>query len=525
MVHQLPFYLALVIGILLLIMLATRIKIAYPIVLVLGGLLVSFIPGIPHVEIDPELIFVIFLPPLLYEAAWDTSWKELWRFRRIISSFAFLIVLLTSCVVAWVASSMIPGFTLALGFLLGGIVSPPDAVSASAIMQNVKVNRHFEAIVEGESLLNDASSLIVFRFALIAVDTGRFIFQEAALNFCWVITAGLAVGLAIAYIFYWMHRLLPTDSNMDIIMTLVAPYAMYIGAESIHVSGVLAVVAGGLFLSSRSHVIFNNQSRIQGYSVWSALGFLMNGLVFMLIGLQLPTIVENLGNTGLWKAIQYGSLITLVLVVGRILSAFGASLFTRFSRRYGLIPPSSQAPNWRVSFVFGWAGMRGVVSLAAAMSIPPLLSSGMPFPQRNLILVITFVVILLTLVIQGLTLPWFIRKLKVSDTESLTREEEALEKSIQRQLADQSLVYLRQNCSAEFQAHPSVKQLVHRWEHAQLMLDDQLLSNEYKHNYLLLLEEQRKWLREWNKDFETDEKIIRRFLMRIDLEEAKMKFS
>ncbi len=525
MAHQLPFYLALVVGILLLIMLAKRIKVAYPIVLVLGGLLVSFIPYIPSVVIDPELIFVLFLPPLLYEAAWYTSWKALWRFRRIISSFAFLIVILTSLVVAWVASGLIPGFTLALGFLLGGIVSPPDAVSASAILQHVKVGKHFRAIVEGESLLNDASSLIVFRFALVAVGTGRFVFHEAALNFFWVILAGLAVGILIAYAFYWMHRLLPTDANMDIVLTLVAPYAMYIGAEAIHVSGVLAVVAGGLFLSARSHVIFNNQTRIQGHGVWSALGFVLNGLVFMLIGLQLPSIVANLGDTSLWEAIQYGLLITAVLVVVRILSAFGASIITRVSRRLRLIPATSQSPNWRVSLVFGWAGMRGVVSLAAALAIPPMLGNGEPFPQRNLILFITFVVILLTLVIQGLTLPWLIRKMKIADTDSLTRVEEELDKRIQRQLAERSLQYLQQHCSAEVRSHPSIQHLASRWEHAQLMLEDESLNHKFRHAYLKLLNQQRHWLREWNRDLETDEEIIRKYLMRIDLEEAKMKLS
>ncbi len=525
MAHQLPFYLALVVGILLLIMFAQRIRVAYPIVLVLGGLLLSFIPALPNVVIDSELIFVIFLPPLLYDAAWGTSWKELWRFRRIISSFAFLIVILTSVVVAWVASGLIPGFTLALGFLLGGIVSPPDAVSASAILKHVKVSRHFRAIIEGESLLNDASSLIVFRFALVAIGTGRFVFQEAALNFVWVIMMGLAVGVAIAYVFYWMHRLLPTDANMDIVLTLVAPYAMYIGAESIHVSGVLAVVSGGLFLSARRHLIFNNQTRIQGYGVWSAFGFILNGLVFMFIGLQLPVIVNNLGDTSLSEAIGYGVLVTVVLTIGRILSGFGAALITHFARRVRLIPATSTAPNWRVSLVFGWAGMRGVVSLAAALSIPPLLSNGEAFPQRNLILFITFVVILLTLIVQGLTLPWLIRRLKITDTDSLSRAEEELDRRIQHQLAERSLQYLREHCSLELQAHPSILFLAGRWEHAQQLLEDDTLNSQYKQLYIHLLDEQRKWLREWNKDFETDEEIIRKYLMRIDLEEAKLKFS
>lgn len=522
MIHELPIYLLLIVSILLLIMLAKKVQIAYPIVLVLGGLLICFVPGIPFIEINPELIFVIFLPPLLYEAAWHTSWKEFWRFRRIISSFAFIIVILTSCVVALVADAFIPGFTLALGFLLGGIVSPPDAVSASAIMQNVKVNKSFRAIIEGESLLNDASSLVVFRFALIAVGTGRFVFHEAALNFCWVIFAGVVIGLAVAFLFYWMHRLLPTDSNMDIVLTLVAPYAMYIAAESIHVSGVLAVVSGGLFLSDRAHIILSNQSRIQNTGVWAALGFILNGLVFMLIGLELPVVVGDLGDVSLSQAIGYGFLITGVLIVGRILSAFGAGIFTEFARKYfGLRSP---APGWRVSLVFGWAGMRGVVSLAAALSIPPYFADGTAFPQRNLILFITFVVILLTLVIQGLTLPWLIKKLRITDP-NIHEVEDAHDKEIQYRLAQKSLEYLEENFPEALQSHPHLKQLSNKWKQMHKILEDETMTSDYKTAYFKLLDEQRAWLREWNKDFEMEEEIIRKHLMRIDLEEAKMRLS
>ena len=522
MIHELPIYLLLIVSILLLIMLAKQIRVAYPIVLVLGGLAVSFIPALPKIEINPELIFVIFLPPLLYEAAWYTSWKEFWRFRRIISSFAFLIVILTSCLVAWVSASWIPGFTLALGFLLGGIVSPPDAVSASAIMQNVKVNKNFRAIIEGESLLNDASSLVVFRFALIAVTTGQFVLQKACTNFCWVIVAGIGIGLAVAYVFYWLHRLLPTDANMDIVLTLVAPYAMYIAAESIHVSGVLAVVSGGLFLSDRAHIILSNQSRIQGYGVWAALGFVLNGLVFMLIGLQLPNVVAHLGSISLSEAIGYGVLITGVLVVGRILSAFGSIWVTQFSIRYfGL---KSVAPNWRVALVFGWAGMRGVVSLAAALSIPPFLESGEAFPQRNLILFITFVVILLTLVIQGLSLSWLIKKLKITEP-NLHEIEDGHDRDIQHRLAEKSLQYLQENFPQELQSHPYLKQLANKWKHMHQILEDEVMTAEYKNAYFKMLDAQREWLREWNKEFEMEDGIIRKHLMRIDLEEAKMRLS
>src|SRR6185437_3497947 len=194
MLVQFAQYIALILVIVLLVILAQKLKVAYPIVLVLGGLVLSLIPGMPNISIQPEMIFVIFLPPLLYEAAWYTSWKELWRWRRIIGSFAFLIVIVTSLVVAWVASSVIPGFTLALGFLLGGIVSPPDAVSATSVMHLVRAPKRITHILEGESLLNDASSLIIFRFALAAVDTGRFVVHEAIGSFLLVIVFGIGIG-------------------------------------------------------------------------------------------------------------------------------------------------------------------------------------------------------------------------------------------------------------------------------------------------------------------------------------------
>jgi len=263
MLHTFIIYITLILVILLLVMLAEKLRIAYPIVLVLGGLVLSFFDGSHVISINPDLIFIIFLPPLLYEAAWNTSWKKLWYWRRVIASFAFLIVLVTSLVVAVISSAVLPGFTLALGFLLGGIVSPPDAVSATSVLKYVPVSKALSAIVEGESLLNDASSLIVFRFALIAVDTGRFVFHEAALSFVLVIVMGTLIGLGVALIYYAIYKWLPTSTNMDIVLSLTAPYVMYIAAESFHFSGVLAVVSGGLFLSLKSHLFLSQRSRLR----------------------------------------------------------------------------------------------------------------------------------------------------------------------------------------------------------------------------------------------------------------------
>jgi len=305
----------------------------------------------------------------------------------VITSFAFPIVIITSCVIAFVSSMIIPGFTLALGFLLGGIISPPDAVSATTIMRQVKVPKSLLSIIEGESLLNDASSLIVFRFALAAVITGQFHFQQAAISFVLVIVMGTLIGLFVGYVFYGIHRWLPTTPSIEIVLSLLTPYCMYYAAEYFHFSGVLAVVSGGLLLSGKRQSMMTYRSRIEGVNVWTNIVFVLNGLVFFLIGLQLPSITQQLEDISLGRAIVYGLTISLVLIITRMLCTFGASLFTRFVSRF--ITVADPNPGFKGPIVLGWSGMRGVVSLAAALSIPLLIAEGQPFPYRNFILFIT----------------------------------------------------------------------------------------------------------------------------------------
>src|SRR6478736_2510074 len=439
-------YVYLILIIIGLVMISNKLRLAYPIVLVLGGLALSLTTAFSHITIDPELIFFIFLPPLLYDAAWQTSWKEFWKWRRVIMSFAFPIVILTSCVVAFSAYELIPGFTLALGFLLGGIVSPPDAISATAIMRQVKVPKILVSVIEGESLLNDAASLIVFRFALVAVITGQFHFAQAAGSFFLVIIMGTLIGIATGYIFYGIYRWLPTTPSIEIVLSFLAPYCTYYFAERFHFSGVLAVVTGGLLLSSKRQQMLTYQGRVQGTNVWSTIGFVLNGVVFLLIGLQLPSITRQVEDVSLGQAIGYGLAISFVLLIARLLSTLGAALFTRFMSHF--ITVQERNPGWRIPIIFGWAGMRGVVSLAAALSIPVLLSNGQPFPFRNLILFITFVVILVTLVVQGLTLPWIIRKLHPTGYNELLPDFEQ-EIIIQKKIAKYSLQFLEEKYSEE----------------------------------------------------------------------------
>ena len=522
-------YVYLILIILALVMLANKMRLAYPIVLVMGGLLLSFTSSFSKLTIEPDLVFLIFLPPLLYEAAWATSWKEFWKWRRVITSFAFPIVIITSCVIAFVSSRLIPGFTLALGFLLGGIISPPDAISATTIMRQVKVPKSLVAIIEGESLLNDASSLIIFRFALAAVITGQFSFHQAAFNFFLVVAMGILIGLFVGIIFYAITRWLPTTPSIENVLTFVTPYCMYYFAEHFHFSGVLAVVSGGLLLSNMRQSMLSYRSRLEAVNVWSNLVFVLNGLVFLLIGLQLPSIVQQLGDTSVPRAIGYGLAISLILILTRLLCTFGAAIFTRVMSRF--ITVADPNPGWKAPLIAGWAGMRGVVSLAAALSIPLLIAEGQPFPFRNLILFIAFIVILVTLVIQGLTLPWVVRKVDLEDHFSIIPEAKQ-EIIIQKKIAQTSLHLLEQKFGKDPVQNKHINNLILKLQtdidFFQSDIDGDRESHgnalgDYQLVYLELLEAQRKMLNAMNQREEFDEDLIRKYLALIDVEEFRMR--
>lgn len=400
----------LILSISLLVLLARKLRIAYPIFLVLAGLALGFLPGIPNMRINPDLVFLVILPPILFDAAQNSSWRAMWRWRRIILVMAIGFVLFTATAVAFVACWLIPGFTLAEGFLLGAIISPPDAAAATAVLQYVRLPKGLVSILEGESLLNDATSLTVYRFALAAILTSNFSWGNAIGGFVLVSLSGIAIGLVFGLIFYAIYHWLPTSSNLDFALSLVLPYLIYLAAESVHSSGVLAVVAGGLFIAYQNHSIFSHSSRLKANAIWPAIVFILNAVIFFLIGLQLPDISRMIKAVSLGHSVVIALVITLTVIVVRMLSAYTSSVFTRFISRY--ITVAQNRPGWRNPTIIGWTGMRGVVSLASAIAIPLMMPSGRAFPHRDILLFITFVVIIVTLVGQGLMLPWLVHKVK-----------------------------------------------------------------------------------------------------------------
>lgn len=521
----LPFLLAMIAAIVLLNMWAAKLKVAYPILLVVGGLLISFIPGLPVVKIDPDLIFFIFLPPLLFEASWSISFKEMKKWWRIIGSFAFLVVFFTALSVALVTNYFIPGFTIALGFLLGGIVSPPDAVSTGAITRFVKIPRSTSAILEGESLLNDASSLIIFRFALVAVGTGQFVWHQAATSFLWMVIGGVGIGLLLAWLFVQAHKRLPTDAPSDIALTIIEPYFMYWIAEQVHSSGVLAVVSGGLYMSAKRLIFLNSASRIRGYSVWESFVFILNGIVFLIIGLELPEIVEGLHAKGipLKTAIGYGVLVTAVLIIARMISSYAALIATLIFRPNVTPHAASRRRRWMMPLLLGWTGMRGVVSLAAALAIPVTLDNGLAFPNRSLILFITFIVILLTLLVQGLTLPYFIKRTRFFDGVFTEEAEEEARQKMKQGLKQHVYQFLKTKYDNELNGHVGMEKFLKHWEERTKASDDSWMNEKTKVIFVAVLESQRQYLTELNKDPSVDEEIIRQQLYQIDLEEERLK--
>jgi len=417
--------------------LARKLRTPYPIVMVLGGLLLSFIPGIPRVTLNPDLIFFIILPPLLYSAAWLTSWRE-FRYHLVSICFlAFGLVTFTVLAVTEAGQWLLPGFDWRVGLVLGAVVAPTDAIAATAIAKRVGLPRRLIDILEGESLLNDASALLALEFGIGLLVNGRFpTFTGGFLRLGYLIAMGAGIGLVIGEIVHQIEDRVD-DGPIEIALSILTPYVAYLAADYVHASGVLAVVACGLYLSRKSSHFFSPSVRLQAWAVWEALTFILNGLVFVLIGLQLPLVRAEIRDLGMSTLLFYGLGFSTFLILLRILWMYPGAYLANVIRRR-LLHQAERMPSRRQIFVAGWTGMRGVISLAAAIALPQMLADGRPFPQRNMIIFLAFFVILVTLVLQGLTLPLLIRVLGLAGTAAPRTEE----RQARRIILESALVWL-----------------------------------------------------------------------------------
>jgi monovalent cation/hydrogen antiporter len=393
---------------------ARTIDVPYPIVLVLGGVVLGLVPGLPDARLNPDLVLVVFLPPLLYSAAFFANLRDLRADLRPITLLSVGLVIATVLVVAVAAHEFVDDLSWPVCFALGAIVGPTDPVAGTAIMRRLGVPRRIVSVVEGESLVNDATALVAYKIALAAVAGAGFSLLDAGWDFVWKAAGGIAIGLAVGFVIAEIRKRLD-DPLIENTIGLLTAYAAYVPAEHLNVSAVLAAVTVGCYVGWRAPEIAGAATRLQGFGMWELLQFMLNALLFILIGLQLPTIVSSLDDFSAATLIGYGALVSAAVIVTRLVWQFTIVYLLRAIDRRESV--RARRSPWQSRFVIGWAGMRGAVSLAAALALPG------DFPQRDLIVFLTFAVIFTTLVLQGLTLPWVISVLGVHDDGREEREE------------------------------------------------------------------------------------------------------
>jgi Na+/H+ antiporter len=420
MIGETELFLICLVMVALLAIVARKTRIPYPVLLTIGGIAIALVPGVPTIRLAPQLVFNLFLPPLLYPAAVFTSWRDFRRNLRPILLLATVLVVLTMTATACLFPA-VAGLPLAVGFVFGALISPPDAVAALAVTQNLRVPRKIIVILEGESLVNDATSFISFRFAVAAVMTGSFSLARASSQFLFVAAGGICVGLAVGWLATQVQKRLD-DPPVQTMFSLLTPYVAYFSGERLHVSGILAVVIAGIYYGWRAPRILSARMRLQALPVWEMVVFILNGVLFMLIGLQLPEVVRALTPGSALQVAKLAVLVLVVIVLVRFVWMFGVNylqrLFSRRLRRRSPLP-------WQHTALIAWTGMRGADSLAGALAIPFLLPNGQAFPGRDLILLLTFCVIFGTLALQGLTITPLVRWLKIVD-DHVTEKEERL---------------------------------------------------------------------------------------------------
>jgi monovalent cation/hydrogen antiporter len=502
--------------------LAELVRIPYPILLVLGGLTVGFVPGMPDIELSPDLVLVAILPPLLYGSAFFTSLRELRANIRPIGLLAVGLVLTTMLAVAVVAHALIPGLDWATAFVLGAIVSPTDPTAATSIAQRLGLPRRLIALIEGESLVNDGTALVAYRVAVVAVVSGSFSLVGASGRFVFNVAGGIAVGLAVGYLIRQVRRRLD-NPPVEITISILSGYFAYLPAQAAGVSGILAAVTVGIYMGWHTPELTSPQTRLQGFAVWEIIFFVLNALLFGLVGLQLPAIIDSLSGISTGTLIRYAVIVTVVVMAARFAWVFAAASTSR------LLPGGRGAPSpWRSSTVLAWSGMRGAVSLAAALALPLTTDAEAPFPDRDLLVFLTFSVILGTLVVQGLTLPALIRALNLED-DGLAEKEDA---KARIHAADAALQRLEELLEEEWVREDTAERLrgLYSFRRERFMsrfdvegdggIEDR--SADYQRLRHELLEAERRAVIALQRSGRIDDGVARRVVRDLDLEDARL---
>jgi Na+/H+ antiporter len=506
----------------LLAIVARKFRIPYLILLTIGGGALALVPGLPAIHLDPALVFNLFLPPLIYPAAVYTSWRDFRTNLQSILPLAIVLVLLTMTATAYLFHYLV-GLPLAVGFVFGAIISPPDAVAALAVTKDLQVPRKIIVILEGESLVNDATSFISFRFAVAAVLTGSFSLGQASLQFLFVAVGGIGVGLAVGWLATQVQRRLD-DPPVQTMLSLLTPYVAYFSGERLHVSGILAVVIAGLYYGWRAPRILSGRMRLQALPVWDMVVFILNGVLFMLIGLQLPLVIHALPPGSAMRVAKLALLFVAAIMLVRFIWMFGATYLPRlFSRTFRR---KNRAP-WQQTALIAWTGMRGADSLAGALAIPFLLGNGEPFPGRDLILLLTFCVIFGTLVLQGLTLTPLVRWLKVVDDHIPEKEErlarlQANEAALARLEAMQSLHRAKPETVERLRSEYTdrIRQL--RSENPHEGKGPRLFSSDFEELAREMLQTERDTVITLRNEEDINDQTLRRIQRDIDLAEARL---
>ena len=506
-------------------LLARKLQTPYPILLVFGGLILSLIPGLPKIQLRPELIFLLFLPPLLFPAALFTPWRD---FRENLGPILYLaigLVLFTTLAIGFLVHYLV-GLPLAVSFVFGAIVSPPDAIAAKAIAERLSVPRRIVTILEGESLVNDATALVAYRFALAAAATGSFALDRAVAQFFIVGIGGVAIGFAFGWAAAWFHNRVD-DAPVEVTVSLMTPFAAYIVAERLGLSGVLSVVTAGLLLGWRSPIITNSSTRLLGGPFWKMVEFLLNGVVFILIGLKIPDAFRGLAGYSTNQLLTWSIAVSLAVILVRICWVFPAMyLPALLSKR---IRARDGFPAWQHVAIIAWTGMRGVVSVAAALALPLRLQDGAPFPGRDLILFLTLVVILATLVLQGLSVPLLIRLLGVRDDKRAETEEREARLKANR-AALEHLQAIAEPTRAQQEAldrlrieyDDRIRQL-EAYAHGRAGKATRLFSEEYETLTYETLQVERDVILNLRNESVINDDVLRRVQRDIDLAEARLK--